>query len=178
MKALKIVLLLLVVFVVVVLIAASFGKDEYKIEREVTINKPRQQVFDYIKLLKNQNNYSKWAKMDPNAKMEYTGTDGTVGFKSAWDSQDKNVGKGEQTIAGITEGQRVDYDLHFIKPFDGRANAYIATEDAGGGTKVRWAFMGKSNYMMKVMHLFMDMDKMIGDDLNTGLTNLKAVLEK
>ena len=68
------------------MIAAIFVKREYSVEREVVINKPKQEVFEYVKLLKNQDNYSKWAMMDPKMKKEYTGTDGTVGFISAWDS--------------------------------------------------------------------------------------------
>jgi len=33
-------------------------------------------------------------------------------------------------------------------------------------------------YPMNLMFLFMDFDKMLGDDLQTGLDNLKTVLEK
>jgi hypothetical protein len=33
-------------------------------------------------------------------------------------------------------------------------------------------------YPFNLMLLFMNMDKMIGDDLSTGLTNLKTLLEK
>ncbi|WP_254500404.1 hypothetical protein, partial [Salmonella enterica] len=72
-------------------------------EREITINKSRQEVYDYIKYLKNQNNFSKWAKMDPAMKTEFRGTDGTVGFVSAWESAKKDVGKGEQEIKNLTD---------------------------------------------------------------------------
>jgi hypothetical protein len=37
---------------------------------------------------------------------------------------------------------------------------------------------GPSNLMMKVMHLFMNMDKMVGKDFEKGLDNLKALSEK
>ena len=179
MKILKIILIAIAVIIVIPMIIALFGADSYSVEREVTINKPKQEVFSYIKLLKNQSNYSKWVMMDPNAKMTYTGTDGTVGFTSAWNSENKNVGQGEQTISKITEGDRMDLDLHFIKPFDGRATSYMSTEAlAENQTKVKWGFNGKMNYPMKVMHLFMNMEKMIGDDLATGLANLKRVMEK
>ena len=117
--------------------------------------------------------------MDPNAKMEYTGTDGTEGFVSAWDSENKNVGKGSQTITKVTDGKRIDLAIHFIKPFEGNANAYIATDAASATqTKVTWSFNSKKNYIMKVFCLFMNMDKMIGGDLQTGLDNLKVVMEK
>ena len=176
---LTIILLLVAVIIAIILIVAFFGKDKYTVEREVTINKPKKDVFNYIKLLKNQNNYSKWVMMDPNAKMTYTGTDGTVGFTSAWDSVNKNVGKGEQTIAKLADGERMDLDIHFIRPFEGRSTAYMATETVSGNqTKVRWGFNGDLKYPMRVMRLFWNMEKMIGDDLGTGLSNLKGVLEK
>jgi hypothetical protein len=177
MKILKWIIIVIVIIIAIPLIVGLFVKKEYTIEREVVISKPRQDVFNYIKLLKNQAHYSKWVMMDPNAKMEYTGTDGTVGFVSAWDSQNKDVGKGSQTISKIAEGNRMDLDLHFIKPFEGYSTAYMSTEDAGSGTKVKWGFNGKMPYPMNFM-LVMGMEKKIGDDLSTGLTNLKAVLEK
>src|SRR5690348_10023775 len=98
MKIVKKILLGIVAIIVLLLIIAIFLKKEYTVERSITINKPKQQIFDYVKLLKNQDNFSAWAKLDPNMKKEYHGTDGTVGFVSAWDSDKKDVGKGEQEI--------------------------------------------------------------------------------
>jgi hypothetical protein len=39
-------------------------------------------------------------------------------------------------------------------------------------------FDGKMNYPMNLMLVFMDMDKMLGDQLNQGLVNLKTILER
>ncbi len=179
MKVLKKILLVIVVLVVILLIVAAFTKKRYAVEREIVINKPKQEVFDYVKLLKNQDNYSKWAMMDPAMKKTYTGTDGTVGFISAWDSDKKDVGKGEQEIKKITEGERLDFELRFIKPFEATEHAYMLTEEASpASTKVKWGFDGHMNYPMNLMLLCMDFEKMIGDDLQTGLNNLKSNLEK
>lgn len=179
MKALKKILLVIVVLIAIVLILAAFTKKKYGVEREIVINKPKQEVFDYIKHLKNQDNYSKWAMMDPAMKKTYTGTDGTVGFVSAWDSEKKDVGKGEQEIKKIAEGERVDFELRFIKPFESTEQAYMQTETVSPtSTRVKWGFDGHMNYPMNLMLLFMDFEKMIGDDLQTGLTNLKSNLEK
>jgi hypothetical protein len=179
MNALLIILIVIAALVAIFLIIALFVKKDYALEREITINKPKQEVFNYIKSLKNQNNFSKWAKMDPNMKQEFRGIDGTVGFVSAWESNKKEVGKGEQTIKKIIEGERVEYDLHFIKPFEGRALAYIITESVSGDqTKVKWGFSSSMKYPMNFMLLIMDMEKAIGNDFATGLNNLKNILEK
>lgn len=180
MKIFLIILIAIVAIVVIILITALFVKKEYAVEREITINKSKQIVFDYVKYLKNQNNYSKWASMDPNMKKEFVGTDATVGFISAWESNNKNVGKGEQEIKNIQEGERIDYEIRFIKPFAGIANAYMITESIPGKeqTLVKWGFKSKMKYPMNLMLLFMDMNKMIGNDLETGLSNLKGILQK
>lgn len=179
MRILKRIGLFLLGLVVLVLITALFVKKEMHAEREVVINKPKAEVFAYVKHLKNQNEYSKWGSMDPAMKKEFKGTDGTVGFVSAWDSDNKDVGKGAQTITAIQEGERIDYGIHFIKPMESNATAYMITEPVDGAqTKVKWGFNGKMAYPFNVMGLFMDMDNMIGADFATGLTNLKTRLEK
>lgn len=179
MKILKRILLFIVAIVVIALVAALFVNKDMKAEREIVINKPKQEVFDYIKYVKNQDNYSKWNKMDPGMKKTYTGTDGTVGFSYAWDSENGDVGKGSQTITAINEGERMDCDLHFLKPFDSKAKIYMATIAVNDSTtKVTWAFDSKMQYPFNLMKLFMNMEKAIGDDFSTGLSNLKTVLEK
>lgn len=178
MKVLKKILIALLIIIAIPLIVALFVKKDYSVMREIVINKPQAEVFNYVKYLKNQNNYSKWANMDPNMIKTYTGTDGTVGFISAWDSKNDEVGKGEQEIKKITEGSRIDYELRFIKPFESTEQAYMITEAASPTqTKVKWGFEGHMAYPMNIMMLFMDFDKMIGSDLNTGLDKLKTVME-
>ena len=117
--------------------------------------------------------------MDPNMKKDYRGTDGTVGFVSAWESQADSVGKGEQEIKKITEGERIDFELRFEKPFEATDFAYMTTESLDSSqTKVKWGFNGKMPYPMNLMCLFMDMDAMLCPDLAKGLSNLKGILEK
>ncbi len=179
MKILLIILLALVAIIALILIVGLFLKKKYTIEREIVILKPKQVVFDYIKLLKNQDNFSKWANMDPDMKKEYRGTDGTEGFVSAWDSQNKQVGKGEQTIKRIIDGESIDYELHFIKPFENLSDARMKTVSlADNQTRVIWSFSSSMKYPMNLMLVFMNMEKMLGDDLQTGLKNLKNILEK
>ncbi len=179
MKIVKRVLIGLAIVIAIPLVVALLVKQKYDVERQITIDKPNQEVFDYIKHLKNQDYYSKWANMDPNMRKIFTGVDATVGFVSAWDSDDKDVGKGEQEILKITEGERVDFELRFLEPFESTEKAYMTTESVSGNeTLVKWGFNGKMKYPMNLMFLFMDFDKMLGDDLQTGLDNLKVILEK
>ena len=179
MKIIKRILIILGSLVALILIVALFVKKEYTVERGISINKPNQEVFNYIKFLKNQNNYSKWSTMDAEMIKEYSGIDGTVGFVSGWDSKKDDVGKGEQEIKKITEGERIDFELRFIRPFEAIENAYMTTEsESETSTKVNWGCNGKMNYPMNLFLLVIDMDAMIGKDLEIGLSNLKSILEK
>lgn len=179
MKLLKKILIVLAVIIAIPLIVALFLKKDYKVERQIVIAKPTQPVYDYLKYLKNQDQFSKWASMDPAMKKTYRGTDGTVGFVSAWESQSDSVGTGEQEIKGMTEGKRLDYEVRFIKPFESTSLAYLTTNAAAdSSTLITWGFEGKMPYPMNLMQLFMDMDEVIGGDLETGLANLKKIMEK
>lgn len=162
-----------------ILIIAACSKKAYAIEREVLINKPAPLVYNYVRFLRNHDNFSKWQMMDPNSKKEYRGTDGETGFLATWDSTNKNVGKGEQEIASLTPNGRIELNLHFIKPFEGRAKAQFIFEEAtGNATKVKWGFNSSMPYPMNIMLLLMNMEKMLGNDLQEGLDNLKRVMEK
>ena len=178
-KIVKVTGLILSSLVVIMLLIAAFVKKDYAVERSITLNLPKQVVYDYVKYLKNQNTFSVWAKIDPNMKVEYRGTDGKVGFVSAWDSPVKEAGKGEQEIIKMEEGKRIDYEIRFFEPMKSTDYAYIVFDSVNDSTtNVAWGFFGKMKYPMNTMLLFMDMDKMLGKDLDGGLHNLKAILEQ
>jgi uncharacterized protein YndB with AHSA1/START domain len=176
----KIIVTILLVFagvIVLVLLIALFTKKEFSLQKQVTINKPKEEVFNYLKMIRNQEDYSVWVMKDPNIKIVYTGTDGTPGFTSSWQSEDKNVGVGEQEIKKIQEGESMEVEIRFKKPFEGTnwSRTDLHTE-ANGQTKVTNVFYGKSKFPMNIMNLFMD--KMVGEDMQQNLENMKRNIEK
>src|SRR6476620_4415010 len=147
MKIVKRILVGAAVLVAVLLIVGLFVRTEFAVEREVIINKPKDDVFNYVRYLRNHDNFSKWAAMDPQMKKDYRGTDGTVGFVSAWESKNQDVGKGEQEIKKITEGERIDVEIRMRSPFQSTDPAYMTTESIGDNqTRVRSGYLGKMNY--------------------------------
>lgn len=179
MLMLKRILVLLILIVSVVLIAAYFMPKDYAVEREITINKPADSVFNYVRYLKNQNQFSVWATIDPKMKSTYKGTDGSVGAISAWESDVKDVGVGEQEITKITDGKRIDFALRFKEPMNDTAVGFMSTEAVSANqTKVKWGINGIFPYPMNVMMPMMKMDEMIGKDLQKGLENLKNKMEQ
>ncbi|WP_207434351.1 SRPBCC family protein [Sabulibacter ruber] len=176
MKILKRVMLGAGGLLALLLVAALFVKKEYTVQREIIINKPKAEVFSYIRHLKNQDHYSKWVMTDPNMKKAFRGTDGEVGFVYAWNGNDQ-AGQGEQEITTIIEGEWLDVEVRFIRPMESIARTPMRTETVGNNqTKVTWGMTGESPYPLNLMHLFVD--GMLGKDLETSLSNLKVILEK
>jgi hypothetical protein len=177
-KMLKKILLGIVGIIALLLIAALFVDKDFSAQRNIVINKPKAEVFAYLKSLKNQDNWSVWGKRDPNMKKEFVGTDGTVGCISKWSGNDE-VGVGEQEIKAITEGEKIDFELRFKKPFESTSKAYLTTEAIDStNTKVTWGFSGSMPYPMNLMKVFMNMEEAIGNDFDEGLNNLKMILDK
>ena len=164
---------------VLAIIAAVFIVDaDFEVERSVTIERPVDEVFGYVKYLRNQNQYSVWSARDPDMHMEYRGTDCTVGFVSSWQGNEE-AGSGEQEIVGMTDGLRIDYELRFFEPFESTSHAYKTTEPLGENrTRVTWGMSGSFPRPMNLMLLFFDMDDALGSDYETGLASLKAILEQ
>jgi hypothetical protein len=168
----------LVVLVGLVGVLGMVAPTEFDVEREVVIERPRDVVFNDLRFMKNHDAWSPWMRRDPNVLRTFRGTDGTVGFVSAW-SGNEEVGAGEQEITSISEGRRIDYELRFKKPMEDTSAAYLITEPVGDTrTRVKWGIKGKNPFPRNVMCLVLGMRKKIGDDFEQGLAALKARLEK
>lgn len=178
MNILSVLLLIVVGIIVLVLIAGLFVKKEYVLEQHIVIEKPTETVFNFIRMMKNQEYYNTWWQIDPAAKKEFKGIDGSIGAIATWDSANKKAGKGEQEIIHLDENRRIDHELRFEKPFEGIANAYMITEKFNGGTSVKWGFHGVNKYPMNVMFILLGLGKSLEKDLNMSLKKLKSTLEK
>jgi hypothetical protein len=179
MNIVIIVLLVIIGLIIALLVIGLFTKKDYIIEREVVVKKPKRDVFGYVKLIKNQDYYSKWVMSDPNMRKSYSGTDGTPGFVYAWDSDQKETGKGEQEIKRIVDDHEIDTEIRFEKPFKNVSQALMVVNDVGGNqTKVKWSFASRMKYPMNILLLFVNFEKLLGTDMETSLSRLKGVLEK
>lgn len=143
---------------------------------EIVIDKPKAEVFEFLKSLKNQRKWKVWDQLDPNMKQEFTGIDSTVGFIEAWDGN-KKAGKGAQEIKKIKEGERIDIEMRFEKPFKLTNGVYFATSSIETNkTNVVFCLYGNSPRPFNLLFPFMKASMI--KDLNRGLLNLKEVLEK
>tara|TARA_R110000787_G_scaffold86285_10_gene184097 strand:+ start:3070 stop:3594 length:525 start_codon:yes stop_codon:yes gene_type:complete len=165
---------LLLGFIIVLALAAP---KKYQVERTIVINKPLAEVFNYIKYIKNQDNWSPWKKKDPTMSQEFYGEDGTIGFIASWVGN-KEVGEGEQEIKNIIDNSRLESQLRFLKPWKSESDAYINVKEIDtDSTEVIWGFSGNNKVPMNIMMLFFNMEKTVGKDFQEGLESLKELLE-
>lgn len=171
------ILLIVTGFIALLLIIALFMKKEHYVNREIIINAPSQKVFGFLRLLKNQDQFNKWATTDKiNRKEEFKGTDGTVGFIYSWRG-DKSAGVGEKEIMNIVEGKKIETEIRFIKPMRVSASVIFETEPLSDNqTKVNMINTGKLNYPLNIMIPMAE--KNFPKDIEASLSTLKNILEK
>ena len=176
----KILLALIGVIALVLLVAALMPKD-FKIEKEIVINKPQSQVFNYLKMVKNGNEWNPWMKKDfnkgPNDVQSFKGEDGAVGFVNSWSSDDKELGVGEEQITAIVPNEKIELELRLIKPAKATHHISFTTVSVGENqTKVTWTMTGRNDFPFNIVCFFMQ--KEASKNFVTGLNDLKAALEK
>jgi len=178
MKILIIILAVIVGIIALLLLIALFSRKKYTVTRSITIHKPASEVYQYVIHLKNQIHYNKFVMQDPNQKVDYRGTDGTVGFVLAWNGN-KQAGEGEQEIRNLVENRRMDVELRFVRPFAGIAQAPLELErKSASETIVTWGMSSQMPYPANLMLLLANVEGMLGKELEESLANLKRELEK
>lgn len=159
------------------MIRAMWRPDEFRIERAIDIAAPPERIFPLLDDFRAWSEWSPWEKKDPAMTRHYGATTVGVGATYAWEG-DRNVGKGEMRIVDTMPPSRLAVDLRFVKPFQARNAVEFTLAPSGGGTRVTWTMRGPSPFLFKLMHLFVDMDRMVGKDFEQGLANLKAAAER
>ena len=172
-----VIVLLLVVVAGAVLAYAATKPDVFHVRRTASIKAPPDKIFPLINDFRSWSSWSPYEHKDPAMKRTYSGAAAGTGAVYAWDG-DKNVGSGRIEIADTTPPNRVAIKLDMITPFETHNRVEFTLQPKGDTTDVTWAMNGDTPYFAKILHVFMDMDRMVGRDFEAGLANLKALAEK
>jgi uncharacterized protein YndB with AHSA1/START domain len=176
-KTIAVITVVIVVAVVVVLVLAATKPDTFRVERAATIKAPPEKIFALVNDLRSWGAWSPWEKKDPDMKRSFSGAQYGKGAVYAWDG-DRNVGQGRMEITDTAAPSRIVIKLDFLKPFEGHNVAEFTMAPQGDATNVTWAMHGPSPFIGKIIHVFLNMDRMIGNDFEEGLSNLKSLAEK
>lgn len=160
-----------------VLIFAATKPDTFRVQRTASIKAPPEKVFALINDFNQWGTWSPWEKKDPAMKRTLGATTSGKGAKYAWEGN-KDVGQGSMEIAESVAPSKITLKLDFLKPFEAHNIVVFALEPKGGTTNVTWAMEGPVPYFAKIIHVFLDMDSMVGKDFEAGLASMKAAAEK
>jgi hypothetical protein len=174
---LKIIATVVVIIIAAVLLFATTGPDTFRFQRTASIVAPPEKIFPFINDLQRFNTWNPYEKKDPNMKGAYSGPGAGKGAAYAF-AGNKDVGKGSIEITESSPPNQVSMRLTMLEPFEARNNVEFTLQPRGETTDVTWAIEGAVPYFMKIVHLFINMDRMVGRDFETGLASLKALAEK
>lgn len=172
---LKKILLGLAIIIVGIIIVSRFQPDSYTVERTAIIAAPPELVFEHVNDFQKWQQFNAWGDTDPNAVYTYNDIESGVGASFHWKGN-SDMGEGHMTILESRPNEYVKVDLEFIKPFEGKAIAEFVLVPATGGTQLTERTSSDHNFFSKIMCLFMDMDKMIGDKYEEGFARMNKVL--
>jgi Polyketide cyclase / dehydrase and lipid transport len=170
-------ILLALAFIILLLAIAVAGQpDDFAVSRRAKITAPPPQVFPHVNELRKWEAWNPWGKLDPHCKMTYHGPPAGVGASYSWAGNNK-IGAGSSTITQITPDALVRLRLEFLKPMTATNTAEFTFQPDGAQTLVTWSMFGKNSFGGKVFGLFMNCEKMCGNQFEKGLAQLKSVVE-
>jgi hypothetical protein len=166
----------IVIVVVVFVVIVAMQPSEATITRSMTMPLPAAPIYAQVNDFHKWEAWSPWAKLDPAAKNSFEGAPSGEGAIFTW-SGNKEIGEGRMTIIESKPTEMVRIKLEFMRPFPAINDTSFTFKPDGNQTKVTWTMTGKRPFMVKMVCMFMNMDKMVGGDFEKGLAQMKAAAE-
>lgn len=155
----------------------SLRPNTFKIVRSAVVNAPPEAIYQRINDLHAWEAWSPWARLDPAATNTFDGSPLGPGASMSW-SGNKKVGAGKMTIKESSQNERIRLKLEFTRPMSATNEVQFDLKPIGETkTEVTWAMSGQNEFIGKAMHVFTNMDKMVGGQFEQGLANLKSLVE-
>jgi len=173
----KTIAIIVVALIAAVLVYASTKPDTFRVERSASIKAPPEKVFALLNDFQRWDAWSPWEKKDPAMKRTFSVVTSGKGAQYAWEGN-WEVGQGRMEIAESVPPSKVAIKLDFAKPFEAHNLVEFTLEPKGDVTNITWVMQGNTPYFVKIIHVFLNMDSIVGKDFETGLANLKTVAEK
>lgn len=163
--------------ILIVLILAATKPNQFRVERTIDIAAPAEKIFPFFEDLRQQRFWSPWDQKDPNMKRTYSGAERGVGAAYEWDGN-KEIGAGRQEITSVSPYSKIEANIDFYRPMQVSNHIEYILRPSRIGTNVTWAIYGPMPFMSKVMSVFMSFDKMVGNEFEKGLLQLKSLAER
>ncbi len=173
--------------IVILLLIAAFVVTGYllpkrvHVERSITIERPATMIFEILNSYRHFNEWSPWAKRDPDARFTVSGPESGVGARISWAGDPQLVGSGWQQIVASKPYEQINIKLDFDA--QGVADTGFTLTPAGDATRVTWFFDSDLTEGVNLLDSFLAryfgllFDRWVGGDYELGLANLKKFAE-
>ena len=158
------------------LLYVALMPSHFRIERSLLIHAPANIIFAQVNDFHRWNDWSPWAKLDPNAKVTFEGKESGVGAIHTW-AGNKEVGEGKMTIVESQPSSLIRIQLEFFKPYEAQDQAEFTFKPQAEGVLTTWSMEGESKFLPRLFCFFMNMDKMVGQEFEKGLAQIKVIAE-
>ena len=174
-------MLVTIAIVIGILLAALLGyaailPGEFETRRSGRMQAPPERIYPLIADFHKWASWSPFEKVDPAASKTFSGAPSGKGAVYTW-SGNSQAGAGRMEIVETAEPSLIRIQLDFSKPFDSHNVAEFTISSEDGDSEVSWAMRGRRPYMMKLMSVFMNLDKLVGRSFEEGLASLKTITE-
>jgi uncharacterized protein YndB with AHSA1/START domain len=169
-------LVVVAVLIAGVLIFAATKPKTFRIERTTMIDAPPERIFA---LLNDFHNWPMWETLDrrdATIKRTFSGSASGAGAISEW-AGSGSTGKGRMSITKSVAPTIVAVMADWEKPFVAHNLNEFTLEPHGRTTKLTWTMQGTNVYVMKLMSVFVNMDRFMGKHFEAGLASLKSAAE-
>lgn len=178
MKVLKKVLFFILTLIMVCLVILLFAKKEYSFQQTVTINTTSSEVYNFLKFLQNQEKYYDWRNKDKASTWNYYGEDGTTASKCRWESDDKQVLCGVQSITKLNYPENIQIVMLTDKPYNiSSIHDFVLTEKSGK-TELTWNIKVRFPFPYNIIILTDNFENIARKSVSSSLNNIKKELEK
>jgi hypothetical protein len=157
-------------------ILVALQPSEFHVERSATVAAPAADVFAQVNDFHNWDAWSPWAKIDPEAKTSFEGPPAGTGAVFKW-SGNRAIGEGSMTIADSRPNDVVKIDVDIVKPHAAKNVTEFTLKPDGDQTDVTWSMSGHQDFLTKAVCLVMNGKKLLGNEMEKGLAQMKTVVE-
>ena len=155
----------------------AWSKKDFNVSRTIVINRPKAEGYAFVRQLKKQPQWMPWFNLDSQMQLKFKGEDGKLDAAIYWKGNNR-VGEGMQRITKVREGKVLESQLLFLKPYKAVALLYLGVKEVEPGrTKMVLGISGVHKFPASVLSIFYGLEKVIGEDLEKGLRELKNLLE-
>ena len=172
-----IIVVALIVSVGTLLAYVAARPDTFRVERATVMEAAPEQIFPHMQDFRRFSEWSPYEHLDPEMSRTYSGAKKGKGAVYEWNGRGK-AGKGRMEIAHVSPPRMVVIRLDFVKPFESQSIVEFTLSPEGSSTRVSWAMRGANAYVAKLLQVFVNMDRLVGKDFETGLANLKGIVEQ